>query len=298
MKHAFLITTYCHFDLLRNLIESLNHSDSMFYIHIDKKYDSVAQASSDIEKIKKLPNVMILSHNIKVNWGAFSHSQAIILLLKEAIKNPEIEYFHTISAQDFPIFSISKILSFFEESKKQNLEYMSQRPIPAPTKKRHQVRDWFLYYHFNDHLNPKIKLQWQIIRMIVLVQEILHIKRHFPKGFEQLYRGHIWWSLSRNAILYLLEYINDNPSFVNRFKHTHCSEEIIFQTIIMHSPYAKNVVTNNLRYVEMQGSSPKILKSEDYDMLINSDKLFARKIAEESMPLVEMLKKNIEKRIY
>ena len=292
MKHAFLITTYNHFDLLYHLVESLNHSDSLFYIHIDKKSDRIAQSSVDIEKIKKIPNVVFLSNNIKVNWGAFSHAQAIILLLKEAIKNPDIAYFHTLSAQDFPIINISGIMDFFEAAYKQRLDYISYKTVPTPTWKGNQGIDRFQYYHLNDQLNPKIKFQWLIIRMVVLLQKFLRIKRPFPKGFDQLYGGHIWWSLSRDAVTYLLKYISENPCFIDRFKHTHCSEEIIFQTIIMNSPYAGNVVNNNLRYVEMQGSSPKILKAEDYEKIINSDRLFARKMAKESDCLVKMLNNN------
>jgi len=289
MKHAFLITTYGHFDLLYHLLVALNHCDSLFYIHIDKKSARKAQSSKYIEEIKKFPNAVILSNNIKVNWGAFSHSQAIILLLKEAMKNTETEYFHTMSAQDFPIHNISKIFSFFEEARRQNFEYISHKPVPTPTWKGDQGRDRFQYYHLNDYLNPKSKIPWIMIRIGVHLQKLLHLKRTFPEGFEQLYGGHIWWSLSRDVITCLLRYIADNPCFINRFKHTFCSEEIIFQTIILNSPYAKNVVNNNLRYVEMQGASPKILKAEDYEKLIHSDRLFARKMAKESAPLVKML---------
>ncbi len=222
---------------------------------------------------------------------AFSHTRAIILLLKEAIKNPDIAYFHTLSAQDFPILDISEILTFFEKAPKNNLEYIGYRPVPIPAWKGNQGLDRFQFYHLNDYLNPKNKIHWLIIRTGVHLQKLLSIKRPYPKGFDQLYGGHVWWSLSRDSITYLLKYIDEHSDFINRFKHTHCSEELIFQTVIMNSPHAQNVVNNNLRYVEMQGASPKILKAEDYEKIINSDRLFARKIAKESTSLVEMLKK-------
>ena len=289
MKHAFLITAYGHFDLLFNLVNTLQHPDVFFYIHIDKKTEKQAECSPYVKKLRLLTNVRILSNNIKVNWGAFSHTKAILLLLKEAVKNQDIDFFHTMSAQDFPIYDISTILEFFKTAKQNKSEYIFCKEVPTPTWGKNQGLDRFLYYHFNDLLNPKIKIQWIMLRLLVKIQQLLKIKRPFPKEFNQLYGGHIWWSLSRESILYILKYLDDNPAFLNRFKHTHCSEEIIFQTIIMNSPFKDKVMYNNLRYVEMQGSSPKILTENDYVKIMSSDKIFVRKIGAESKLLIEKI---------
>ena len=289
MKHAFLITAYSHFDFLFNLVNRLQHADVFFYIHIDKKNEKQATRSPYVEKLKTVPNVMILTNSIKVNWGAFSHTKAVLLLLEEAVKNKEIGFFHTMSAQDFPIYDISIILNFFKTNNQH--EYIFCKEVPTPTWGKQQGLDRILYYHFNDLLNPKRKIEWFILRFLVKAQQLLNIERPLPREFSQLYGGHVWWSLSRESVLYILKYLDDNPAFLNRFKHTHCSEEIIFQTIVMNSFLREKVTYNNLRYVEMQGASPKILTENDYEKITNSDKLFVRKVDAESKLLVEKITK-------
>jgi len=83
---------------------------------------------------------------------------------------------------------------------------------------------------------------------------------------------------------------------LNRLKHSFCSEEIYFQTIIMNSPFSDKVINNNLRYIKWEyknGSMPAILDEEDYEEVEKSNQLFARKIEYPvSMKLVTGLMKN------
>lgn len=289
MKHAFLITAYNYPRLLCKLIEAMNHANFFFYIHVDEKNKKLFDDDC-IKQIEALPNVTFIKNTVKVNWGAFSHSQAILNLLKEAFQNKEIDSFHTLSGQDFPIHSPEYLLHFFEQEK--GKEFMINKPVPTPTWKGDQGRDRYQYYHYNERLDPKIGWQQKMIRALVLGQKFLFIKRPAPVGFEQLYGGHVWWSLSKDCVAYMLSYLEENPAFLERFRNTHCSEEIIFQTIVMNSPYAPNVVNDNLRYYVMQGSSPKVLEAGDYDKVIESGKLFMRKISAESALLIEKIKRS------
>lgn len=98
--------------------------------------------------------------------------------------------------------------------------------------------------------------------------------------FGQLYGGDIWWSLDRACIEYVCDYLSANLQFLDRFKYTFCSEEIIFQTIIINSAFTPAVVNNNMRYVDMNyrnRNSPAILDKTDIPKLETSERLFVRK---------------------
>ncbi|MDR2683370.1 MAG: hypothetical protein LBB64_05820, partial [Dysgonamonadaceae bacterium] len=60
-------------------------------------------------------------------------------------------------------------------------------------------------------------------------------------------------------------------------------EEIYFQTVLLNSEYAKNIVNDNLRYVSWKNAreeSPAFLDNDDYEEIKMSNKLFARKFHE------------------
>lgn len=66
---------------------------------------------------------------------------------------------------------------------------------------------------------------------------------------------------------------------LGRLTDSTCGEEVFFQTIFLNSPFKNQVVNDNLRYTDWSvHCPPKVLTVEDYDKIINSHKLFCRKI--------------------
>jgi hypothetical protein len=98
-------------------------------------------------------------------------------------------------------------------------------------------------------------------------------------------RGSNWFSINHQFALYVLtkeKWIKKN------FIFTQCGDEIFLQTIILNSPYAESLVWNGehsiseyCRLIEWAKGGgcahPHIYTVEDYDYLITSDAMFARK---------------------
>ena len=105
------------------------------------------------------------------------------------------------------------------------------------------------------------------------------------------------WSLSRGLIEHLLDHLDRNPSYLKRFAHTHCPDEIAMQTLIMNSPFAANVVNDNLRYIDwsrMKSAHPYMLDLANWDAMVTSGKLLARKIDRPfSDALIERLREHV-----
>lgn len=96
----------------------------------------------------------------------------------------------------------------------------------------------------------------------------------------ELYGGEAHFAFPVEVIRYMLNFIKDNPKFLNFFKHTYMPDEVIFQTLIMNSPFKNMVINNPLKYIDWskpEAGLPAILKEEDFDKLSNSKMLFARK---------------------
>jgi hypothetical protein len=119
-----------------------------------------------------------------------------------------------------------------------------------------------------------------VIKILILIQEKLKIKRKIPYAiFPQLYGGPTWWSLTRNSLQYVLNFTNTHELALKSMRFTFCSEEIYFQTILCNSEYAKDIVNDNLRYIDWNSGrgGPAFLDITDYDKIKKSNKIFARK---------------------
>jgi hypothetical protein len=139
------------------------------------------------------------------------------------------------------------------------------------------------YFNFHDIFNARKSTGYRILDDILNLQKKLKWNRKYPAEFRdlKLYGGSTYWSLSREVLQYVVEFTKEKPSFLKRFAHTFCAEEIYFQTIILQSPYAASIINDNLRYIDWQAGPqrhPMYLIEDDYEKLISSNKLFARKI--------------------
>ncbi len=290
MKQAILITAYKNYHHLEEIIRFFDNNFEV-YIHLDKKSKiSVAELAS----LKKYNVVKLISQKYKVNWGGFNHLKSILYLAEQSLKNPDIQYFHLISGHDFSIKKKNQFADFFQNNQAQYLEFYD---IPKVGGADNGNMDRIEYYNFYDLFDPKSG-QSYYIRFFIRLQKRLGFKRSFSTKFPKLYGGSTWWSLSRECLDYVVTYTRKNKWVLNRFRHTLCSEEFYFQTVIMNSPFAEKVVNDNLRYIDWvarNGNNPAVLDETDFEKVMDSNAFFARKfeypVSEKLMNRVKMVVK-------
>ncbi|MFV8325993.1 beta-1,6-N-acetylglucosaminyltransferase [Flavobacterium sp. ZS1P14] len=273
MKQAILITAYKNYHHLREII---NFFDTNFelYIHIDKKSKI---SKMELDNLRKHDIVKLVSQKYNVNWGGFNHLKSILYLTEQGLRNPENKYFHLISGHDFPIKNRSYFIEFFKNN---NVEYMNYCTIPKIGCADNENMDRIEYYNFYDIWNAKTPRENVIIKRFVEIQKRIGFKRLISSRMPKLYGGSTWWSLSRDCVSYVITYTKKNKYVLNRLKYTLCSEEFYFQTVIMNSNFAGKVDNNDLRYIDWaarNGNNPAILDDTDYEKLVQTEALFARR---------------------
>lgn len=271
MKQAILITSYKD---IHQIVELINFFDEnfSFYIHVDKK------SNLDLSPLKNILNKSIsVSSKYYVNWGGNNHLKAILFLAAQALLDKENKVFHLISGQDFP----AKPLSYFHSGYDFSKDYLDFTKMPNPLWiSENGGMDRIEYYNLYDKYDAKNKWGHIIIKQLCTFQKVIKRKRPYALDLPSLYSGSTWWSLTRETLEYVMEYTSTKPQLLNRMNHTFCSEELYFQTIIMNSYLTKNIVNDNLRYIDWtkgEGGSPAFLSSSDFEDIILSNKLFARK---------------------
>ena len=275
MRLAHLILAHANEHQLERLVKKLLHKDADIYIHIDKKADLQSFLS-----LQALSNVYFIQKRFKIHWGGYSMVEATLAGFKAiAASGKSYSYVNLLSGQDYPLQSAADIHHFLKcNPGKAFMEYLLveqewQEAIPRLFK-------YHLAYYRFPGWNFFQRWTNRFTRLRKLPQNMLAVGRSQ------------WFTITGEHLNYILLFLKKNPSVSNFFKLTWGPDEFFFQTILYNSPYQKDLVNNNLRYIDWSGAgvSPKTFTIADAGLLLASDKLFARKFgSDKNDPLLKMI---------
>lgn len=291
MKHGLIVLAHGKIPDLLDVLGQFNERFSA-YVHVDRK---ARVSPSDLQALAASPRVRYTSRRYRVNWGGLNIVLAILHLAREAMKDKELEYLHMITGTDRIIVKPSAFVAYFEAHR--GKEFLSHFALPTRFW-RNGGLDRLVYYDPMDLFDVRSPREKKLRDLLLHVQQRLGLRRSIPASFPPLFGGSMSWSLSRGLIEHLLDHIAENPSYLKRFAHTHCPDEIAMQTLIMNSPFAANVVNNNLRYIDwsrMKSPHPYMLDLANWDAMLTSGDLLARKIDRPfSDALIERLREHVQ----
>lgn len=288
MKTAFLILAHHQPAHLADLVEYLSAEWTSIFIHIDNKVN-ISEFEKQVREQKDI-NFLQGKDRVKVHWGGFSLLRATLNLIEAAQNSGEkFNRYCLLSGSDFPIKNLSHIRNAFESGR----EYIRiDRLLEQPG---HNVHSGFVNaYHFYDYPSQIKMLSGKLSRKIY--------------NKIKLYHGSTWWSLTSGCVQYIMRYISENSDYYNYHRWVLHPDEIFFHSIIKQSPFDAAIVHNyktdnplnehGCTYIDWDarnGPSPKILTVEDFDRIIGSQCLFARKFDQKmSSGLLNMIKKTIK----
>lgn len=262
MRFACLIVTYTAAELTTRMIKKLDNGDFDFYIHLDKKVDIETH-----RELFDMPNVFFIKDRIDVKWAGYTVVQASFNGLKEIrASGKKYEFINLLSGQDYPLKSADYISNFLSKQVgKQLIKHWDfETEWDEAFARIHK-------YHFTDKQFKGRYLLQRIINSLV--------KRKPPTDLRFYGTSSTFWTLSPECAYYVMDYIAARPKFERFLKFTWGSDEFIFQTVIMNSHWKDQVHNNNYRYIDWSGggSHPKLLITEDYEKIIETDNILGRK---------------------
>ena len=264
-KHAYLIMAHRDDATFRTLVSLLDNEYNDIYIHMDKKVKKY-----NIKEIEQLVKKSHIYHieRAKVSWGGYSLINCELNLLNSAVKNGKYQYYHLLSGQDLPLKTQKYIHNFFEKNK--GKEFISFRS------KEFTYQDRVLYFHPLQELLKRKNIR--LAKISSMLQKPF-VKRNNHISFQ---KGANWFSITNN----LAQYVLNNRTWIKKhFKQTICADEIFLQTLIINSDFKNNLYlkdykddwNSHMRYIDWNRGSPYTFKSSDFDELVKSKALFARK---------------------
>lgn len=266
MRLAYIVSAYKLPDQLARLVTTLATETCHFFVHVDRKTDEATYRRM-VTPLAPLANVHFLERH-RCYYGGFGHVGATIKGISEIFRRRmPFDYAILLTGQDYPIKSNQEIDAFFEQH--DGLSFMDHFPLPS--------EDWD--FRGMDRIESwHVRLRGTYFRFPRRAG--IRIKRRFPSSL-QPFGGSAYWCLSREAAEYVHRFLQKDRSYVRFFNYVNVPEEMFFHTIILNSPLRASVVNDDLRYMEWRkpavASGPALLTKDDFNKIVSSPKLFARK---------------------
>ncbi len=271
--------------VLEKLIQALDDKSVDIYLHIDKKVHEF-----DYDRFLLIPqkaHIYIFS-KYKVYWGGYSQIKTELFLLKMATKTHH-DYYHLLSGQDYLIDNFQNIDGFF--SSKPNTEYLDfARTEKEKYIQRIQVFHFFQECPFKGFPSLVRLFLGKLNSLSYKLQQEVKKKRNMSL---KVYVGSQWFDVTHECAIFLLS----KKTYIKRhFSFTSCADEIFLPTLLMNFPNNLKIENRSLRHIDFSrgnGSNPYTFTIDDYDELMSSKKLFARKFSDKNIDVVERIEKQL-----
>ncbi len=273
MRHAYLIMAHNNIEQLNTLLKVLDSDISDLYVHIDTK-----SSITENDLYTPLKSKLFFFKEINVFWADFSQVECEIFLLKKAIPN-NYYYYHLLSGADMPLKTPKEIANLLANDSSIYVHYSKESDTEV-------VIDYDKYYHFLQKqlyvVNRDHRFSWyKVLNKIMLFsQKIICIDR--CKNGIVIKKGANWFSIPSDAAEYVVE---KEKWIIERFDKTRSGDEMFLQTLFFNSRFKDRLFRfkeddcydSCLRYIDWKRGNPYVFRATDYDEIMNSNMLFARK---------------------
>lgn len=270
-KHAYLIMAHNEFEILKILLHLLDDERNDIFLHIDYKVGSISETEF-LQCVKK-SKLIILKNRLNVVWGHYSQIKCELQLLEAAVPY-EYCYYHLISGVDLPIKSQKHIHDFFDNCGQKEFVHFDSPELDPVFLKRVKK-----YWVVKGRKRGILKKLWNKILMFLQIG----IDRVKSSGLTYQ-KGANWFSITHD----LADYVLQNTDIIEKyFRYTVTGDEMFLQTLVASSEFINNVYcygekddySSIQREIDWKRGNPYVYTKDDFEELILSTKLFARKFS-------------------
>lgn len=280
-RHAYLIMAHHNFNQLYRLVKFLDSHSNDIYLHVDRKASgfnaSIFLTACSVSKVFLMPRKSLA-------WGGDSLTRCEIDLLKAALPR-KYDYYHLISGDDIPLRPLHDIDEFFQSHAGE--EFISVN-WDATNKPNTGIYNRIRYFSFFQNWvgrgsSGAKRFFWEIQLILKNIQKKCCIDRCRGISFK-LGKGSQWFSVTHQFAVQIITYYES--VLKKAFAFSCGSDELLVQTVILNSSefMPRLSALGNMRLIDWSrssdGCSPYTFTAEDFEMLISSDKLWARKVSE------------------
>lgn len=90
-------------------------------------------------------------------------------------------------------------------------------------------------------------------------------------------KGSNWFSITQEFAEYV---VSKEAEIKGLFQYTCCADEIFLQTLLLNSKFIERCANDNLRLIDWKRGNPYTFREDDFEEIIRSEKLWARKFSQ------------------
>ncbi len=269
-KHAFLIIAHNDWSLLSKLLMCLDDKRNSIFVHIDKnsdfRYDNMyVPSEAECTYIERR----------KVMWGGESLIIVEMELIRAAVKSNQFDFLHLISGQDLPLKTQDEIHNWFDNFQGRN--FISLDP---DSNNQHTAIDRISrYWIFQDIVGRRKGIGFVLLRrldrVLLKIQKMFKVDRT-KKIPMKIYKGANWFSITSDMAE---EILSNQKQIMTWFGMGWCADELFLHTIAYNSSQRETIINDSLREIDWERGQPYTYTKEDKELLLKSEKLFARKFS-------------------
>ncbi|MFD4291829.1 beta-1,6-N-acetylglucosaminyltransferase [Rhodococcus sp. NPDC058505] len=286
-RFAVLVLAHHQPRVLAALLASLRHPAIDVYVHVD--------ADSDLDPFlaaaPQRAGLTYLRGRRPVRWGGRSVVLATLdLLAAAADSKSHYRRFTLLSGQDLLIAPLDTVLRVWS-GRTEYLRIDRRVREPGTVRARQIARRHF----------PDDRVRWRQL-----------LDGRIPRRVDDtvdLLQGSQWWSLTDAAVEHVHGFLAANPAWLRFHRHTRCPDEVVFHSIVAASPVAHRIAqplgrpgatdgsdpVHGLHHIDWSDPaaiSPRVLGAPDEASLRASPALFARKVDDSSLALIDAFAAN------
>ncbi len=279
-KHAYLIKAHNQFELLQMLVRLLDHPNHDFFVHIDIKVKDF-DPELVVSKVKH-SRVYFTQKRYDITWGSSTMVWCDLELFKLAAAHGPYSYYHLMTGVDLPLHPAQSIYDFFEAHRGKEFIHFSADAFCRDPQQKKRIAQ----YHFLQH---KIARTGGVLRVVerlsLLMQRMIGIDRSRAYG-KRICVGSNWCSVTQDFVEYMLR---EEAWIYKNFRWCCLPDESYLQILVekaqlrnrLYMPDPQDDYHSCMRYIDFGrgpgNGSPYTFTEADFDQLIQSDYMFARK---------------------
>ena len=286
MEKAYIILAHKNAAQVGRLIAALDDNQSTFFLHVDKNVDA-----SQFSSIRSTSNNIVAVKSIATNWASFGLVKATLQGIKAVADHQKhFDFISLISGQHYPVKSNQDIRDFLHTTPYRSfIEYTT-----IPDHDRWKPRGGL--YRIDSYFFGLGTLQRYTAKTFnFLSKKVGLLKRKFPEDMVP-YGGSQWWTMDQLSLTYIIDFIRNNEAYVKFQKRTFAPDELFFHNILLNADndrIREGILNDNLLYMNwtnLRKSHPEILKADDFQNIVSSESLFARKFdMEQDAAILDMI---------
>ena len=269
MKQAYLILAHNEFGVLQRLIDAPDDASNDIFVHIDAKVKEIPALSMQSGRL------FILEKRLKTYWGDLSLIRAEYELMKAALAEGPYQYYHIISGTHYPIMSREAIRKRFDS-------YGAKSVLQRATIYPGEIKMRFGKYHW--FITDQTRFKNLLWRILLRMQDYLPPRdtSHITEKASQ------WCSLCHDDVQAL---VRDEKRFVKEFRRTFCCDEYFIPSALTQLGI-DFIWEDKLTYLVFEKANPKFLTMDQFEDIMDSGCIFARKFNGQNIDLIDRICKS------